>query len=204
MKNWIMSMTSTPHSPECAAKTTFSTPTISSVCHRVEPEQNRRDLARGEVHRGHDHAVEEQAEVHRAEPADDAGGLARVADLVELEIGQHARPPPQPRVEEHGRDAGQHERPPHPVAGHAVAPHDVGDEVRRVAAEGRGHHRQAGQPPRHRAAGGEELRRVLAGAPAEEQRRREADDQGGGHDQPVEQLEPHRGQYTRTPRASRN
>ena len=37
MKNWIMSMTSTPHSPECVAKTTFSSPTASSVCQRSRP-----------------------------------------------------------------------------------------------------------------------------------------------------------------------
>ncbi len=37
MKNWIMSITSTPHKPECAAKTTFSTPTASSVCQRSNP-----------------------------------------------------------------------------------------------------------------------------------------------------------------------
>ncbi len=37
MKNWIISMTRTPHSPECAAKATFSTPQSSSVCQRGRP-----------------------------------------------------------------------------------------------------------------------------------------------------------------------
>ena len=37
MKNWIMSMTSTPQSPECAANAAFSTPTNSSVCQRSRP-----------------------------------------------------------------------------------------------------------------------------------------------------------------------
>ena len=37
MKNWIMSMTSTPHSPEWAAKTTLSSPTAASVCQRFRP-----------------------------------------------------------------------------------------------------------------------------------------------------------------------
>ena len=37
MKNWIMSMTSTPHSPANAANVTFSTPTSSSVCQRSSP-----------------------------------------------------------------------------------------------------------------------------------------------------------------------
>ncbi len=96
----------------------------------LEPEQHAGDLARRQVHRGHDHAVEQQSQVDRPEPAHHAGGLARVPDLVELEIGHHARPAPQPRVEEDGGDARQHERPPDPVAGHAVAPDDVGHQVR--------------------------------------------------------------------------
>ena len=37
MKNCTMSMTSTPHSPECVAKTTLSSPTKSSVCQRSNP-----------------------------------------------------------------------------------------------------------------------------------------------------------------------
>ncbi len=37
MKNWIMSITSTPHKPECAAKITLSVPTASSVCQRSKP-----------------------------------------------------------------------------------------------------------------------------------------------------------------------
>jgi hypothetical protein len=37
MKNWIMSMTSTPHSPANAANVTLSVPTISSVCQRSRP-----------------------------------------------------------------------------------------------------------------------------------------------------------------------
>ena len=36
-KNWIMSMTSTPHKPEWAANTTFSRPTASSVSQRLKP-----------------------------------------------------------------------------------------------------------------------------------------------------------------------
>src|SRR5262245_2426631 len=37
MKNWIMSMTSTPQSPEYVANTTFSAPTRTSVCQRSQP-----------------------------------------------------------------------------------------------------------------------------------------------------------------------
>ena len=39
MKNWIMSMTSTPHRPECAANATFSRPTNVSVCQRSKPKR---------------------------------------------------------------------------------------------------------------------------------------------------------------------
>src|SRR6185295_6422832 len=62
-----------------------------------------------------------------------------------------------------------------------------------VATEGRGDHREAGEPPRHRAARREELGRALAGALAEQQRGPEADDEAGGGDDPVEQREMHGG-----------
>ena len=39
MKNWIMSITSTPQSPECAAKATFSSPTNRSVSQRSRPKR---------------------------------------------------------------------------------------------------------------------------------------------------------------------
>ena len=39
MKNWTMSMTSTPQRPEWAAKTTFSSPTNSSVSQRGRPKR---------------------------------------------------------------------------------------------------------------------------------------------------------------------
>ena len=184
-------MTSTPHRPECAAKTTFSRPTNSSVCQRSQAEQDAGDLAGRQVHGGHDHAVEEQPQVDRAEAAHDARRLARVADLVELQVGHHARAPPQPRVEEHRRDAGQHERPPDPVAGHALAPDDVGHQVGRVAAEGGGDHREPGEPPGHRAARGEELGGALAGPLPEEQRGHEADGDRGDRDHPVQGLQLH-------------
>ena len=181
-------MTSTPHSPANAANVTFSTPTISSVCQRSSPKRMPAILHGRQIHGGHDHAVEEEAEVERAEAAHGRRRRARVAHLVELEIGQDARPAPQPRVEEHRRDAGQHERPPDPVAGDAVAPDDVGHQVRRVRAERRRHHREPGEPPRHGAARREELGRALAGAPAEEQRRAEADEERREDDDPVEEL----------------
>ncbi len=39
MKNWIMSMTSTPQSPANAANVTFITPTIRSVSQRSSPKR---------------------------------------------------------------------------------------------------------------------------------------------------------------------
>ena len=39
MKNWIMSMTSTPQSPACAAKTTLSTPQMTMVCQGGSPKR---------------------------------------------------------------------------------------------------------------------------------------------------------------------
>ena len=39
MKNCTISITSTPHKPECAAKTTFSTPQIMIVCHGGIPKR---------------------------------------------------------------------------------------------------------------------------------------------------------------------
>ncbi len=154
-----------------------------------EAEEDSRDLAGRQVHGGHDHAVEEQAEVNRPETADDACRLPRVAHLVEFEIRHDAGTPPQTRIEKHRRYPGQDECPPDPVPGDAVAAHDVGHKVRRVAAEGGGDHRQARQPPRDGATGYEELRSALAGALAEEQGREEADDQGEGDDNPVDQLQ---------------
>ena len=39
IKNCTMSMTSTPHRPECAAKTTLSTPQMRIVCHGGRPKR---------------------------------------------------------------------------------------------------------------------------------------------------------------------
>src|SRR5512140_662675 len=157
----------------------------------IEPEEDGGDLAGGQIDRGHDDAVEEEAEVDRAKAADDAGGLARIAELVELEVGQDLGAAPHPGVKEDGRDAGQGEGPPDPVARDAVAADDVGDQVRRVAAERRGHHGEAGQPPGHGPARSEELGGALARALAEEQGGAEADQQDERDDDPVEELKVH-------------
>ena len=75
MKNWTMSMTSTPQRPECAAKTTLSTPQMRMVCQRRQAEEDVGDLARRQRHHPHDEAVEEEAEIDRAEAADDDAAL---------------------------------------------------------------------------------------------------------------------------------
>ena len=78
------------------------------------------DLGGGEVHRRHDDAVEEQAEVDGAEAAQDPGRLPGIADLVELEVREHARAAPEPGVEEHRHHPGEQEAPPEPVLGDAA------------------------------------------------------------------------------------
>ena len=178
MKNWIMSMTSTPQSPECAAKTTLSTPTTSSVCQRAQAEEDVGDLARGEVHGRHDHAVEEEPEVDRAEAAHDAGRFAGVADLVKLEVGHDARAAPEPRVEEDRRHAGEHERPPAPSCPRrrcvrTMSVTRFGVSLLKVVAtiESPASHHGTARPEAKNSGG------VLAGALAEEQRRDKADEE---------------------------
>ena len=158
----------------------------------LQPEQDAGDLDGRQVDGRHDHAVEQQAQINRAEAAQPPRRTPRVSNLVELEIGHDSRAPPEARVEKHRRDARQHERPPHPVARHAVAAHDVGDQVRRVAAERRGDHRQPCQPPRDRPPRDEEFGGALARALSVEQGRDEADGERREDDDPVDQLQLHR------------
>ena len=157
----------------------------------AETEQHSGNLAGGQVHGGHDDAVEEQAEVEGAEAAHGAGGLAGVAELVEFQVGEDAGTAPQPRVEEHRRHAGEGKGPPLPIAGYSLGAHEVGHQVRRVARKGGGHHGKAGQPPRNRAAGGEEFRCALAGALADKQRGRETDGDRGKRNDPVDRVQLH-------------
>ena len=156
-------------------------------------EQHVRDLGGRQIHRRHDDDVEEQPEVDRAEPAHPRRGRARVPHLVELEVGQHAEPPPQPGVEEHRRHAREEERPPDPVARDAALAHEVGDQIRRIGAERRRDHRHADQPPRRRATGREELRGARPGPPGQPHRRQERDDDRGDDDDPVEGRQLHPG-----------
>src|ERR1022692_909122 len=202
MKNWSISMTSTPQRPECAANTTFSRPTASSVCQRskpnstaaiftVETEQHGGDLHGGEVDGGHDHAVEEETEIDGAEAAHGAGGLSGVAHFVEFQVGEDAGTPPEARVEENRGDAGEGECPPLPVAGDSLGADEVGHQVGCVTREGGGHHGETGEPPGHGAPGGEEFGSALAGALPEEESGNEADKNGSGGDDPINCVEVH-------------
>ncbi len=149
------------------------------------------NLRGGEIHRGHDHDVEEQPEIDGAKRAHGGGGRARIANLVELEIGEHARAAPHPRVEEHRAHAGEQERPPHPVVGHAVLANEIGHKIRGVGAERGGYHGATDQPPRRGAARGEELGGARSGAPHQvdcwSERKRDGDDD----DDPVERRQLH-------------
>ena len=73
--------------------------------------------------------VEEQAQVDRAHAADGGRGLAAVAQLVELEIGEHAAAAPEPGVEEDRGHARDQERPPGPVSSDSINTHKIGNQV---------------------------------------------------------------------------
>ena len=133
-----------------------------------------------------------QGEVQRPEAAQRRRRLAAVAQLGELEVGQHAGPAPQPGEEEDRQDARDGPVPPQPVAGDAVAGHQPGHDQRRVRREGRRDHRGAGEPPRQRAARDEVLVERLARLADIGQPDRGGDDEVEQDDQPVGEGEMHR------------
>jgi hypothetical protein len=69
-----------------------------------------------------------------------ARGFSAVAQFVEFEVGRDAGTPPQLGINEYREHAGEEERPPGPVARHAVLAYDVGHQVGRIGGEGRGDH----------------------------------------------------------------
>src|ERR1035441_3543821 len=174
----------------------------------VEPEQHGGDLAGRQVHRRHDHAIEEQAQIDRAEPAHRGGGFAGIAHLVEFQIGEHAGTAPQARVEKHRGHAGQREGPPLPIAGHSLRAHDIRHQVGRVARKRGGHHGNPGEPPGHRPPRGEKLGGALSGALSKEQRRHETDADREKSDDPIDGVKlhamssPYRGRPAQVPRRS--
>jgi hypothetical protein len=128
MPNWMKSVTSTPQSPEVAAKKILKGADDQGGGQRPA-EQDAGDLGGGEVHRGHDHAVEEQAEINGSETADEPGWFARIPELVEFEVGDHAGPAPESGVEEDRHHPREQEGPPDPVIGDAAFADEVGDQV---------------------------------------------------------------------------
>ena len=129
--------------------------------HGAEAEHHLPDLDRRQRDRRHDHHIEEHTQIERPESPQHRCGPSPVPNLIEPEVGVQRRPPPQLGVHENRQHPGQQERPPAPVPGDPLRPHDIGHQIRRVAREGAGHHRDAQQPPRHRATGKEEIRRAL-------------------------------------------
>ena len=154
-------------------------------------EEDAGDLHQREVDRRDDPAVEEQPEIDRAEAAHERGRAPGVAQLVELEIGKHARAAPEPRVKEDGRHAGEQKRPPQPVFGDAAVAHQVRHEIRRVGRERRRDERDPDQPPRRLASGGKELGNIAPGAARQHDRRQKAHAQGNDDDDPIERRQVH-------------
>ncbi len=136
-----------------------------------------------------------QCEVERAEAAQERGRPPAVADLGELHVGHHLRPPPEPRVEEDRQRAAHDEVPPDPVAGDAVRGDEAGHDERRVGGERRRDHRGAREPPRHGAPGDEVLLERLAAPLREGDPDADRKDEIRGDDAPVEDGEVHRASY---------
>jgi len=76
------------------------------------------DLYCGEGNRRHNRNVEEDAEIDGAEAAQEGGRHAGIAQLVEINVGQRARPAPQLGVEEHGHHTGDEKGPPQSIQTH--------------------------------------------------------------------------------------
>ena len=163
----------------------------------VEAEQHARDLDRGERDRGHDHHVEEHAEIDGAEAAQEGGRRAGIAQLVEIDVGQRARPAPQLGVEEHGHHAGDEKGPPQPIHADAAGAHQIGHEIGRVGGKGGRHHRGAEQPPRQLAAGQEILLEAAARPLGEHQTDDERDRAVDRHHNPIDPLKLHGGSASR-------
>ena len=138
--------------------------TMASAWSFVDAEDQLQDLDHREVDPAEDDAVDGDAEIERAEAAQEGGGFAGVADLGEFDIGHDAGAAPQAGVEEDGEHAAGDEVPPQPVAGDAAHRDHAGDGERRVGGEGGGDHGSAGQPPGDVAAGEEEFVDVFSGA----------------------------------------
>ncbi len=145
MTNWTRSDASTPHSPAMAENTMQMRPQTMTVWKPAPAEHDVGDLDRSQSHRRHDGAVEEETQIDRPETAHEGRRSARVAKLVELEVGEDAGTPPHPGVEKHRQHAGEQKGPPRPVRRDTVGAHEVSHQIRGVGGKGRGHHGGADQ-----------------------------------------------------------
>ena len=158
---------------------------------RVPAQQDLAELDHRQHDPAHDDGVLEQPLVHGGEAAQRPRGRAAVADLDDLGVGEHARPPPQARVEEGEHEDARRLVPPQPVAVHALSAHEGGGGEGRVGREPGGRHGGAGQPPGQRAAGHEVVLDAGAGAPGEPEADREHDGSVDADHDPVERRQRH-------------
>ena len=129
-----------------------------------DAEHQLQDFDHRQVHPSENDAVDGDAEVKRAEAAQERGGLAGVADFGEFDVGHDAGAAPQAGIKEDREHAARDEVPPQPVARDASHRDHAGDRERRVGREGGGNHGRTGQPPGDVAPGEEKLIDAFAGA----------------------------------------
>jgi hypothetical protein len=125
------------------------------------------DGGHGQVHPADDDGVDEDAQVEGPKPSQKRGGLAGVAKLNKLHVGQDAGAPPEACEEEDRQHAAEDEIPPEPVARDAVFRHEFRHRQRGVCRKGRGDHGCAGKPPGEIAPREKELLDARAGAAGE-------------------------------------
>ena len=168
-----------------------------------DPQTDGHDAGHGLGDPAEDQTVHQQAEVKGAKTAQESRGLARVAHLRELYVGEQARAPPQAGEKKHRHHARGQKAPPQPVAGDPEFVDQTGDEQGGIGGEGGGHHGGARQPPGDGASGD----KVIVDAFARAAAKIEAQDQGDGQiaddGRPVEEGEIHgaREDTTRRPTA---
>src|SRR3989338_1871762 len=122
---------------------------------------------------------------------EEGGGAAGVAQLDELDVGQHPGAPPEAGEEKHRQHSAQEQRPPQPVAGDAELGGQSGHGERGVGGKSRRHHRRPRNPPGHAAAGDEKIGQALLGAPAQAPGDAEGESKIEGEDDPVGERERH-------------
>ena len=152
----------------------------------LDVERRLEDLEHRQADPAEDDAVDRHAEIKSAEAAQERGGLARVAQLGELDVGHDARTAPQ---------AAKKNTVSMPLITkfhHSQLPampffdDQAGDDQRRVGRKSRGDHRRARQPPGGVAAGEKEFARAASGAAGVIQPDQQVGGEVEGDDGPVE------------------